>query len=666
MHRLLFVIPHYYRQDVSSALGSEREAAHVRGNALAHTITCLYETFGPSALVRPEVCAPASMRNTVDVIVVTTGQHHAMDHIGPVALLAHHERTEVEPLALPFAAHRVLAAAVGRYDGFGYLEDDIVVHDPFLFEKQQWFSSCVGDDALLMPARYEASGGAKAYPDADLPPVALAGLTLPQGPPTVAATWMDLELTFTRPSNPHSGTFFVSAQQMTRLARHPLFGVPNAAFVGPLETAATAAVTESFRVYKTATPNTDFLEVEHQGSHYLSAWGVPPDNLVLETARRDADARAHETEAQLATARRDADARAHESEAQLLAARHEIEDLRSSNSWRITAPVRWLSDAIKSGLKHAVPAPYGDLTGRPNGASDGDIEEPAIGTLGAALRGITAIRSAPKDMRAALAMFYGRFLIAKSVRRLRGSNEHLVSASLCGYRLYGHELALLFLVEEIFLENSYDVGPLSASPVIIDCGANIGLASLYFAIRYPGARITAYEPEPAAFALLEKNTAKLAGVVCKNVALGKADGLIEFYVVASIPGELRVSGLRERLPSGESIAVECVRLSSVLPPHVDLLKMDVEGMEWDVLDDLEAANALGSIDHLVIEYHHHLPLDRDDLGTFLQRLERLGFGYQVSARPSQGLLEARYQDVMVHAYRKEALEEALPLQKADT
>ena len=286
-------------------------------------------------MVRPELRTPAAVRQSVDVVVVTTQKNHLLDEVGRVSLLFHHEQTDVAPLDLPFAAHRVLAREMGRYDAFGYLEDDIVVHDPFVFEKQHWFGSVVGHDALLMPSRYETSGGAKAYPDADLPAVALEELTLPPGPQSVTARWMEVDLSFYRPSNPHAACFFVDASQMQQLAHHRFFGVPNSAFVGPIETASTAAVTETFRVYKAASPHTDFLEVEHQGSHYLSVWGVPPELHVLEAARRAAEVRAEIAAEDASTAR-----------AAGASALQEIDDLKRSNSWRVTQPLRRLSDLL--------------------------------------------------------------------------------------------------------------------------------------------------------------------------------------------------------------------------------------------------------------------------------------------------------------------------------
>lgn len=52
----------------------------------------------------------------------------------------------------------------------------------------------------------------------------------------------------------------------------------------------------------------------------------------------------------------------------------------------------------------------------------------------------------------------------------------------------------------------------SETPVIIDCGANIGLASIWYAQQYPRARIIAVEPEPENFRILALNVAKYPNI----------------------------------------------------------------------------------------------------------------------------------------------------------
>ena len=48
--------------------------------------------------------------------------------------------------------------------------------------------------------------------------------------------------------------------------------------------------------------------------------------------------------------------------------------------------------------------------------------------------------------------------------------------------------------------------------VIIDCGANIGLASIYFKFHFPDVKIYAFEPEISNFKMLKKNVANYKDV----------------------------------------------------------------------------------------------------------------------------------------------------------
>jgi hypothetical protein len=315
MNRLLFVVPHFYRYRADSELGSESESLRVRSATIGRTLENLHQTFGHALSVHPEHRSVVPARNVVEVVVVTTGDSHLLAEIGDAAQLATHVEVDVAPMELGFAAHRILAEATGRYDHYGYLEDDIVIRDPLFFAKQRWFTTTYGTEALLQPNRYEANGGLKVYPDGPLPPEATAGLSQPAGPVRLEADWCGLDLVFERPSNPHSGCFFVDQEQMGRLSAHPLFGVPHVSFIRTLETAASGPVAETFCVYKPAPPTADFLEVEHQGSHYLELWGVPATATVAEATRLAATARADQAEADLA-------------------------DLQKSKSWRLTAPLR--------------------------------------------------------------------------------------------------------------------------------------------------------------------------------------------------------------------------------------------------------------------------------------------------------------------------------------
>jgi predicted O-methyltransferase YrrM len=66
--------------------------------------------------------------------------------------------------------------------------------------------------------------------------------------------------------------------------------------------------------------------------------------------------------------------------------------------------------------------------------------------------------------------------------------------------------------------------------VILDIGANIGITSLYYANKYPEAKIYSFEPVPVNYELLEKNLKEYENVKTFNVALGAQDGELDIFV----------------------------------------------------------------------------------------------------------------------------------------
>src|SRR3989344_5879030 len=61
------------------------------------------------------------------------------------------------------------------------------------------------------------------------------------------------------------------------------------------------------------------------------------------------------------------------------------------------------------------------------------------------------------------------------------------------------------LLYHIFVEGEYNIQPKTEPSFIIDAGANVGFTAVYFANRFPKARIIAIEPEESSFNLLKRN-----------------------------------------------------------------------------------------------------------------------------------------------------------------
>jgi FkbM family methyltransferase len=140
-----------------------------------------------------------------------------------------------------------------------------------------------------------------------------------------------------------------------------------------------------------------------------------------------------------------------------------------------------------------------------------------------------------------------------------------------------------FTVNEIFNLEVYALGP--APSVVVDLGSNIGLSELYFLTRNPRNVVYGFEPVPRLFAQLERNTAAFAGrVVNRAVAVAPAAGEVEMGVEPSGRyGGIGVAG--DEVLRVPAVSVdEALRAALERHPVVDLLKVDVEGIEERLLD----------------------------------------------------------------------------------
>ncbi|MCP2044198.1 FkbM family methyltransferase [Pontibacter sp. HSC-36F09] len=181
-----------------------------------------------------------------------------------------------------------------------------------------------------------------------------------------------------------------------------------------------------------------------------------------------------------------------------------------------------------------------------------------------------------------------------------------IQLQLEGFTVSGYSYATLTeLYTDIFIKQVYRFESTSTQPFIVDCGANIGMAVLYFKQLYPDSEVWAYEANPDAFALLQQNVAanKLKGVRLFNYVLSDTDGEVDFYIpaaTAGLNGSLNPSiakGTKQRLPA--------YRLSGLLPENrvVDFVKVDIEGAEFKLLSDLSESGRLNDIQQLVVELH---------------------------------------------------------------
>jgi FkbM family methyltransferase len=197
---------------------------------------------------------------------------------------------------------------------------------------------------------------------------------------------------------------------------------------------------------------------------------------------------------------------------------------------------------------------------------------------------------------------------------------------LMGYRLsYVDLLTVAPQWKDSFVDEVHAFESSTPTPRILDCGANVGIVTLYLKREYPAARITAFEADPAIAAALSRtikeNHLSQVDVVAAAVweAMGETTFAAEGADSGGIASEYR--GVAEK-----RITVPTVRLRDFIAAEdrIDLLKLDIEGAEHRVLADCEPE--LGRVQAMIVELHDFDSRERKTPST-LEVISRAGFVY---------------------------------------
>lgn len=217
------------------------------------------------------------------------------------------------------------------------------------------------------------------------------------------------------------------------------------------------------------------------------------------------------------------------------------------------------------------------------------------------------------------------------------------------YSVYG---GFTYAFNDIFINNEYWFKAENNSPFIIDCGSNIGLSVLYFKQLYPNSTIIAFEPDIDAYDCLSFNVNQnnFLNVELHNKALSKIETILKLSYEKDRPGSIRSTTENSSLASYRE--VEAVKLSSYINGPVDFMKMDIEGAETPVFQELQDSNKLKYIKHIVLEYHHHMSDTTDCLSVILGILEANNFSYQLHTTNSTQSNVSEPQLIMIQAIQK--------------
>ena len=154
---------------------------------------------------------------------------------------------------------------------------------------------------------------------------------------------------------------------------------------------------------------------------------------------------------------------------------------------------------------------------------------------------------------------------------------------------------------DVLWTREYDLEDLTLpkNPIIFDIGANIGTFCMEINRVFPDAHIVAYEPFPGSFAMLKINAP--FAVLHQKAAAGKT-GKVQFENGKNFVGL--------HIVSEGGITVDAESLEDILKDTqtVDLLKIDIEGGEYELLENASLAT-LAKVQRIVMETHDSIPND---------------------------------------------------------
>lgn len=210
-------------------------------------------------------------------------------------------------------------------------------------------------------------------------------------------------------------------------------------------------------------------------------------------------------------------------------------------------------------------------------------------------------------------------------------------------------LSFIWQYKEIFVDQSYKFKTNNTTPIIIDCGSNIGLSALYYRSEYPKAQIHCIEADPTIAKILNEN---LKNNKCEANIIAKAawinnDG-VQFSSEGSDSGSV----------GNGNVKIESIDLKEYLSnfEEIDFLKIDIEGAENVVIP--HCSSVLSKAKNIFLEYHGNYH-EEQKLDSLLHTLKSSGFHYFIKTEnkrktPFVNLHKEKMYDLQlnIYAYRK--------------
>ncbi len=181
----------------------------------------------------------------------------------------------------------------------------------------------------------------------------------------------------------------------------------------------------------------------------------------------------------------------------------------------------------------------------------------------------------------------------------------------------------------IFNAEEYDINLDFEPKTIIDAGANVGLAAIYFANKYPNAKIISIEPERSNFDLLEENTRHYKNVYPIRRALSnQADQYLDIVDNGFGKWGFMTEEKKDATDESKEDLVQTITIDEIIKENeldvVDIVKIDIEGAEKELFEN-NYDNWITKSRCIIVELH-----DRMKKGTsksFFSAISKYDFSF---------------------------------------
>jgi FkbM family methyltransferase len=154
-------------------------------------------------------------------------------------------------------------------------------------------------------------------------------------------------------------------------------------------------------------------------------------------------------------------------------------------------------------------------------------------------------------------------------------------------------------------------------PLIIDCGASIGLSSIWYALRFPKARIYAVEPNKGNFAMLQTNVKAYSNIVPLHAAIWNENARVKIIDESAEAWAFRV----EQAAAGDIAAMTVPDIMQhAAATKILLIKIDIEGAEQELFrNNIDWLNSTAAV---AIELHDWMLPGAGTSGAFINALAK--------------------------------------------